>query len=886
MAQKTFKGYGITDVQKWKEFSVIEYPSKKWAETDVEVAITHCGVCASDVHTLSSGWGAIQAPLVVGHEIAGMAIRVGSEVKGIKVGDRVGVGAQIASCYNCALCTHDNENYCPNRIDTYGGKYPDGVRTFGGYSTGIIADYRYVFPIPDGLGSADTCSMLCGGLTVYSPLVRNGAGPGKKVGVIGIGGLGHYAILFAKALGCEVYAFSHSSSKEADCRKMGVDHYIPDSPGFEKNYQYALDIIICTRDAVDGFPLQEYLSTLNVHGKFICVALPEKAFPPITGFTLLNNGCYLGGSHIGSKKEGIEMMQLAAEKGIKPWIQEMPMKDCEKAIEGMLTGKPRYRYVLTQDLYIRSSVRLKHNNDDAPRGQQRYGPLPMPITSAAHPAHGTQGFLLLTLNNVEAILPGSSGPIIDQLALECVTLPENPSSFLSEVELERDVWLILRVGPNEMAISPTQVIRHFRSERMFIFEAGANPVGTESKWILKLPVPRNRSDTEDQETFGVLLEQYSAVEAIDSYGSPPAYSEAITQSPISISPHSSLTKRPVPPPPTQQIVEKPPLPPRSVSPGLPHEKLHNDDLRGRLVLVDENDGELVGTLGEQYNIREDNALQTRGHEKDPVIVDIPADGDTTRAENVYVYPVPLDQQDSIMKTASIISRGMVLATDAINAGIGAASSLYVTHAKPNEKPLEFSDRTRGNVRRMHKISGKAVEVTAKTTGLIHGALERAVGHISGSDKKKAKSGATTPTPSAPGSPPPRLPLKNRLFLATDMLLTTAENSAKQLLEHGTMHVSEALGHKYGNDMREASLLVGQSARNVGIVYIDARGVGRRALLRKAGKRYIKAKLGTKDVLLGVDQDGVIQQSGSPSGSTPYLTYPGNRSEEGLRKDKI
>ncbi|KAL5490683.1 ADH6_3 [Sanghuangporus weigelae] len=311
MAQKTFKGYGITDVQKWKEFSVIEYPSKKWAETDVEVAITHCGVCA---------------PLVVGHEIAGTAVRVGSEVKGVKVGDRVGVGAQIASCYDCTLCTHDNENYCPKRIDTYGDRYPDGVRTFGGYSTGIIADYRYVFPIPDGLSSADACSMLCGGLTVYSPLVRNGAGPGKKVGVIGIGGL------------------------ESDCRKMGVDHYILDSSGFEKNYQYALDIIICTRDAVDGFPLQEYLSTLNVHGKFICVALPEKAFPPITGFTLLNNGCYLGGSHIGSKKEGIEMMQLAAEKGISPWIQEMPMKDCEKAIEGMLTGKPRYRYVLTQDL--------------------------------------------------------------------------------------------------------------------------------------------------------------------------------------------------------------------------------------------------------------------------------------------------------------------------------------------------------------------------------------------------------------------------------------------------------------------------------------------------------------------------------------------------------
>ncbi|KAI5117791.1 hypothetical protein M0805_002178 [Coniferiporia weirii] len=350
MAQKTYRGYGITDAANWKDFSVVEYPSKKWVETDVEVAITHCGVCGSDVHTLSSGWGAIQVPLVVGHEIAGTVVRVGSEVEGIKVGDRVGVGAQIASCYDCTLCKHDNENYCPKRIDTYGDKYPDGVRTLGGYSTGIIADWRYVFPIPEGVTSADACSMLCGGLTVYSPLIRNGAGPGKKVGIIGIGGLGHYAILFAKALGCEVYAFSHSRNKEEDCRKMGVDHYILDSPGFHSNYQYELDIIISTRDATEGFPLSEYISMLNVHGKFICVALPEDALPPITGFTLLNNGSYIGGSHIGSKKEALEMLQIAAEKGIRPWIEEMPMKDCQKAIDGLLSGKVRYRYVLTQDL--------------------------------------------------------------------------------------------------------------------------------------------------------------------------------------------------------------------------------------------------------------------------------------------------------------------------------------------------------------------------------------------------------------------------------------------------------------------------------------------------------------------------------------------------------
>ena len=210
-----------------------------------------------------------------------------------------------------------------------------------------------------------------------------------------------------------------------------------------------------------------------------------------------------------------------------------------------------------------------------------------------------------------------------------------------------------------MAISPTQVIRHIRSERKYIFEAGPTPVSAESKWILKLPVPRDQAENEDHETFGVLLEQYSAVEMVDYTGPPPEYSDAISQSPISIDSHSSLAKRPVPLPPTRAKLEKPPLPPRSPSPGPSHEKSYNnqpfhEDLRGRLVLVDENDGQLVGTLGEQYNIREDNALRARGHEKDPVIVDIPADDDTSHATNVFVYPVPYEHQGTIMKTAALM----------------------------------------------------------------------------------------------------------------------------------------------------------------------------------------------------------------------------------------
>lgn len=198
------------------------------------------------MHTLKQGWGESQLPLVVGHEIVGKATRVGDNVKGIKVGDRVGVGAQVGACLRCKQCKDGYENYCPKQIDTYvreslvahlnapiliddyfqNAKYPDGTVTQGGYSTAIRAHQQFVFPIPEALESRHAASMLCAGLTVFSPLKTNGAGPGKKVGIVGIGGLGHYAILFAKALGAEVYAFTHSKDKMEDAKKLGADHVI------------------------------------------------------------------------------------------------------------------------------------------------------------------------------------------------------------------------------------------------------------------------------------------------------------------------------------------------------------------------------------------------------------------------------------------------------------------------------------------------------------------------------------------------------------------------------------------------------------------------------------------------------------------------------------
>ncbi|EMD37733.1 hypothetical protein CERSUDRAFT_105645 [Gelatoporia subvermispora B] len=352
--QLQFKGYALTDPSRWTDLKITEFKPKNFEPEDVEIAITHCGVCGSDVHTLTQGWGESKLPLVAGHEIAGKVVRVGDKVTEFKPGDRVGVGAQIGSCLQCRACKSHYENYCPKAIDTYNAEYPDGIVTQGGYATAIRAHERYVFPIPDEIESRHAATMMCAGLTVYSPLKTWGAGPGKKVGIMGIGGLGHYAVMWAKAMGAEVYAFTHDPSKIGDCQKLGADHVIDmTEKEFWKPLAGTLDLIISTIDVFEkNMPLSSYLSMLYVHGKFITCGIPDASnhLPPLHSFDLGGNGCLVGGSHVGSKKEILEMLELARSKGIRPWIEELPMKDVAKALEGVKDNKVHYRYVLTQDI--------------------------------------------------------------------------------------------------------------------------------------------------------------------------------------------------------------------------------------------------------------------------------------------------------------------------------------------------------------------------------------------------------------------------------------------------------------------------------------------------------------------------------------------------------
>ena len=214
-------------------------------------------------------------PCCVGHELVGTAVKVGKNVNHFKVGDRVGVGAQSGSCLkpDCEECAAGKEQYCPNgNVGTYNGKYPDGSKSYGGYADYCRAPAHFTIKIPDEISSAEAAPMLCGGVTMWSPLIHNGAGPGKKVGIVGVGGLGHFGLLWAKALGCdEVVAISRSDNKKADAMKMGASRYIAtEEEGWSKKNARSLDLIVSTVSS-PNMPLTQYFQLLRTNGQFIQV---------------------------------------------------------------------------------------------------------------------------------------------------------------------------------------------------------------------------------------------------------------------------------------------------------------------------------------------------------------------------------------------------------------------------------------------------------------------------------------------------------------------------------------------------------------------------------------------------------------------------------------
>ncbi|KAL1884977.1 hypothetical protein Plec18167_001634 [Paecilomyces lecythidis] len=346
------EGFQVDNADTWTTFHKRHFPLKPFDDYDVDIKIEACGVCGSDIHTITGGWGSQNFPLCVGHEIVGRALRVGPKVSLIKEGQRVGVGAQIFSCGECKQCKNDNETYCQYKlIDTYGSKWPDsGVISQGGYSSHIRVHEWWVFPIPEKLDTNVVAPMLCAGITVFSPLVRNGCGPGKKVGIVGIGGLGHFGLQFAKALGAETWAISRTRAKEEDARKLGADGFIATAEeGWEKPHRCSFDLIINAANSTKNFDLAKYLSMMDVHGRWINVGLPEEEGQVIKAQHLISNGVLIGATHLGSRREMLHMLQLAADKDLKGWVEEVPINEenLSKTVQRMKKGDVRYRFTLT-----------------------------------------------------------------------------------------------------------------------------------------------------------------------------------------------------------------------------------------------------------------------------------------------------------------------------------------------------------------------------------------------------------------------------------------------------------------------------------------------------------------------------------------------------------
>lgn len=367
-APAQFDAFCINSADKWSDFTKEKITPKILEDHDVTVVSECCGVCGSDVHTITGGWGGLPtAPICVGHEIIGKVIEVGSKVSSFKVGQRVGIGAQVQSCMQCKQCLSDNENYCPKMVDTYGAPYnldeghsdkpmkdKDGNQIFsqGGYSSHARAHERFVFPIPENIPSIEAAPMMCAGITTYSPLVRAGTGPGKHVAIVGIGGLGHFGLLWAKALGAEVTALSHTADKKEDALKLGADHFVnTNDKDWSKPLAFTFDFILNCADMTNLFDMTAYLSTLAVNGTFHNVGLPDtdKPLPEIKAQMFAPNGANIGGSHLGSKPEVLAMLKLASEKNVKPMIETIDIseKGCKEAVEKVKTNDVRYRVTLT-----------------------------------------------------------------------------------------------------------------------------------------------------------------------------------------------------------------------------------------------------------------------------------------------------------------------------------------------------------------------------------------------------------------------------------------------------------------------------------------------------------------------------------------------------------
>lgn len=315
---------------------------------DVRIAIEFAGICHSDIHTARSEWNQATYPLVVGHEIVGRVDAVGSDVTKFSVGDRVGVGCMSNSCHDCPACADGQEQECENgAIMTYGSPDVDGTITQGGYSTATVVDERMVLRIPESLPADAATPLLCAGITMFSPLREWKAGPGTKVAIIGMGGLGHVGVKLAAAMGCEVTVLSQTTSKRSDSLRFGAnEHYATSGDeGKEnlRNLRGSFDLILNTVSA--NLPMDKYLGLLRNRGVFVEIGLPIDKLS-LSAFSITHARRVLTGSMIGGIPETQEMLDFCADHGVTAEIELISASEINSAYERVVGSDVRYRFVI------------------------------------------------------------------------------------------------------------------------------------------------------------------------------------------------------------------------------------------------------------------------------------------------------------------------------------------------------------------------------------------------------------------------------------------------------------------------------------------------------------------------------------------------------------
>lgn len=326
--------------------SPFSFERREVRDTDVLIEIDYCGVCHSDIHQVRDEWGGSIFPMVPGHEIVGRVIETGAQVKRYRVGDRVGVGCMVDSCRVCDACKQGLEQFCENgNTGTYNSLERDGVTpTYGGYSSKIVVDEAFVVKIPDALDAAGAAPLLCAGITTYSPLRHWKVTQGQKVGIIGLGGLGHMGVKLAHAFGAETVVITSSPNKKDDALRLGAtDIIVSRDPGDMAAHAESFDFLLNTVSAPHD--INPYLNLLKLDGTMVLVGVPEIS-PELPVFSLIGRRRSVAGSLIGGIPETQEMLDYCGEHGIVSDVEVIPIQEINQAYERMIQGDVRYRFVI------------------------------------------------------------------------------------------------------------------------------------------------------------------------------------------------------------------------------------------------------------------------------------------------------------------------------------------------------------------------------------------------------------------------------------------------------------------------------------------------------------------------------------------------------------